>query len=290
MKKLMFAAAAIAAGVAVADVTSANIVGYKQEVTDGVNPYPIIGLSFMPVGGGVAHLSDFVPADGTWHPDDDNLQLINAESLDADEVYRYCDKTTADDISVSEYGEPGHCDNLIGWWDAWDDIGAEGAERGDREVTPGYGYMGYFMNFSPISLTSSGEVPTATTTLTTDGISPYPIIVNYVPRDGMTLADVTPVDGTWHPDDDNLQLINAESLDADEVYRYCDKTTADDISVSEYGEPGLCDNLIGWWDAWDDIGAEGAERGDRPFPVGGGFMGYFMNYSPITLQFKGALE
>ena len=255
-----------------------------------MNPYPIIGLSFMPVGGGVAHLSDFVPANETWNVNDDNLQLINPETLDADEVYRFCDKMTADLISEETYQEPGHCDDLIGWWDAWDDVGAEGAWRGDREVTPGYGYMGYFMNFSPISLTSSGEVPTATTTLTTDGISPYPIIVNYVPRDGMTLADLVPVNDTWNVNDDNLQLINAETLDADEVYRYCDKTTADIISEETYQEPGHCDNLIGWWDAWDDVGADGAERGDRPFPVGGGFMGYFMNYSPITLQFKGALE
>ena len=49
MKKLMFAAAAIAAGVAMADITSANVVGYQNiEVKNGFN---MIALNFQPVDG-----------------------------------------------------------------------------------------------------------------------------------------------------------------------------------------------------------------------------------------------
>ena len=50
MKKLMFAVAAIAAGAAVADVTSANVVGYDSaNMQEGGN---VVGAAFIPVGGG----------------------------------------------------------------------------------------------------------------------------------------------------------------------------------------------------------------------------------------------
>ena len=49
MKKLMFAAAAIAAGVAVADVTSANVVGYQNQTMELVNS-TMAGGSFVTVG------------------------------------------------------------------------------------------------------------------------------------------------------------------------------------------------------------------------------------------------
>ena len=50
MKKLMFAATALAAGLAMADVTSANVVGYN---TNGLNAdsYNLIGFQFNKVGG-----------------------------------------------------------------------------------------------------------------------------------------------------------------------------------------------------------------------------------------------
>ena len=59
MKKLMFAAAAIAAGVAVADVTSANVVGYQNLGMDlGVSK--ISAPTFLKIGG-ARKIKDLTP-------------------------------------------------------------------------------------------------------------------------------------------------------------------------------------------------------------------------------------
>lgn len=53
MKKLMFAVAALTAGFCVADITSANTVGYQQfTVLDDVNPYVTGGAAFTQINGG----------------------------------------------------------------------------------------------------------------------------------------------------------------------------------------------------------------------------------------------
>ena len=53
MKKLMFAAAAIAAGIAVADVTSANVVGYQNVAVPESGSFAGIAPTFCPVTDGV---------------------------------------------------------------------------------------------------------------------------------------------------------------------------------------------------------------------------------------------
>ena len=60
MKKLMFAAAAIAAGVAVADVTSANVVGYQNIVT-GSDVGRITTMTFDKIAGVNRTLGEFTP-------------------------------------------------------------------------------------------------------------------------------------------------------------------------------------------------------------------------------------
>ena len=61
MKKLMFAAAAIAAGVAVADVTSANIVGYQNKDVARLLSNQIV--TFEKVGAEGSNITEFVPVD-----------------------------------------------------------------------------------------------------------------------------------------------------------------------------------------------------------------------------------
>ena len=56
MKKLMFAVAAVAAGVAVADVTSANIVGYNSSSTVAMNNFKTV--AFNTVGYNTADVQD----------------------------------------------------------------------------------------------------------------------------------------------------------------------------------------------------------------------------------------
>ena len=84
MKKLMFAAAAIAAGVAVADVTSANVVGYQTyTLVPGLN---MISDAFLKVDGeGKILINDLIP---------NQKEVCNASSdVDgtADEILLYED-------------------------------------------------------------------------------------------------------------------------------------------------------------------------------------------------------
>ena len=61
MKKLMFAAAAIAAGVAMADISSSNIVGYQNKDVSRLLSNQIV--TFEKVGGEGSDITEFYPVD-----------------------------------------------------------------------------------------------------------------------------------------------------------------------------------------------------------------------------------
>ena len=60
MKKVMFAAAAIAAGVALAEVQSANVVGYQNSTV--LNSSKLVTATFIKVDGSEKKLGDYVPS------------------------------------------------------------------------------------------------------------------------------------------------------------------------------------------------------------------------------------
>ena len=296
MKKLLTACAVAGLSAAVfGQVVSANVVGYNTVATDGASPSPLVGMCFRGVGDGKQTFKDFAVQDGCWSTAFDNLQVINPDNLGADALLVYIDKTTADLVSIEQYGEPGKCDDMIGWWDVID--GFEPGEDwdyfyNDKEINRGFGFMGLFENYSELAFVPSGEVPMQTSSFTTDGESPSPIVVNYLPRD-FKIKYFAPVDGCWSTAFDNLQVINPDNLGADALLVYIDKTTADLVSIEQYGEPGKCDDMIGWWDVID--GFEPGEDwdyfyNDNTVFAGYGFMGLFENYSPLTFQLPGAAD
>ena len=61
MKKLMFAAAAIAAGVAMADVTSANIVGYLHKGLTPIGGTKLVSASFSEINADGVKMADLKP-------------------------------------------------------------------------------------------------------------------------------------------------------------------------------------------------------------------------------------
>ena len=96
MKKLMFATAAIAAGVAMADITSANVVGY-QNIT--INPgFNMIAFNFQPVEGGEdISIQDFVQnkgdlVAGATVNTSDQIQVWDGTQFD---IYYYKAKKTS---------------------------------------------------------------------------------------------------------------------------------------------------------------------------------------------------
>ena len=111
MKKLMFAVAAVAAGVAVADVTSANVVGY---VNDGVprNVARIVCSQFQKIGVEAADmtLGDLVPG-GKWRMGrTDKIKVFKASgAVDFQAVY--VDAATATALA----GDLGRTPD-VGWY------------------------------------------------------------------------------------------------------------------------------------------------------------------------------
>lgn len=285
MKKMLTISAALVCG-AVMAIESANVVGYNTLTTDGTKS-PTIGLSFLPVTGTQAKLGDFIPENGTMSPDDDMLQVIDSTSLNAINLFVYCDKATADFIAEDNGEAAGSYDELIGWWDGFAGIGEDDAAMNGFPVNPGFGFMGYFESGNIIKFISSGSAPTKATSITTDGTK-SPTIINYVPKT-LTLGNIVPVDGTMSPDDDMLQLIDSTSLNAVKLYIYCDKTTADFIAEDNGEAAGSYDELIGWWDGFAGIGEDDASYNDEEVPAGTGFMGYFESGNEITFQFPSAL-
>ena len=81
MKKLMIAAAAMAAGVAIADVTSANIVGYNNITLN--KEYTLMTLTFEKVSGGSMTINEAFPFCDAMtcaqaNTGADNVQVMNA--------------------------------------------------------------------------------------------------------------------------------------------------------------------------------------------------------------------
>ena len=252
--------------------------GYNNKVTDGTK-YPVFGASFLPISGSATYkLGSLVPSNSSV--DDDWIQVINSTTLDADKLYHYLDKATADYIAVDNGGAAGDCDDLIGWWDTAYDIGEEAGDADGVDIDNGSGFLGYFESGLKISFLSSGEAPTATTAIVTDG-SKYPIIASYIPKTiklGWIIPENADVDDDW------IQVINSTTLDADKLYHYLDKATADYIAVDNGGAAGDCDDLIGWWDTAYDIGEVDGDADNVEVENGDGFLGYFESGNKITFN------
>ena len=155
MKKLMFAAAALAAGIAVADVTSANIVGYAEATLRDVNE--TAGAAFVPVTGETIDVTDLV---GTGYDPYDmeedeggcsgeiNLQMTDNRGRTEESYfwndYQYPDEDNEEIIIV-----------VKGWLDGDD----EPVAKGDCTVAPGEGFL-LKCKGDGFGLQSSGEVLT----------------------------------------------------------------------------------------------------------------------------------
>ena len=117
MKKLMFAAAAIAAGVAVADITSANIVGFGpstlRENCIGA------GASFLPISSEVIDLTDLAVVGYEGDCEGVSCQVLSPLGAGLDTYFWY--------------DFPG--DEIYGWFDAGDNQ----IEAGAVTINPGKG-------------------------------------------------------------------------------------------------------------------------------------------------------
>ncbi|MGN1359837.1 MAG: hypothetical protein ACI4X9_05210 [Kiritimatiellia bacterium] len=140
MKKALVALALFAAGIAAADVTSSNIVGYQKipvvKGLSGVTP------TFVAIGGGDIQLKDIIPSEGFQNSG--NLQFFSSDGKVSFTAYYYYD---ADDAENA------------GWYDFdTDDY------LGDTTIAAGSGFFAY--SNAEATFTVAGEVKQGSTTVT----------------------------------------------------------------------------------------------------------------------------
>ena len=142
MKKLMITgAAALCAAVGFA-IESQNIVGYTNFESEQLRQ-PSFGACFVPVSGASSYkLGDLVPTD--FDVDNDMIQVINPTTLGTAAAYVYMSKDVADAAAEADGEQPGAYDELIGWWDAFEGVGTDGAEAGNVPVAAGAAFLGLF--------------------------------------------------------------------------------------------------------------------------------------------------
>ena len=148
MKKLMFAAAAIAAGVAVADVTSANIVGYQSYQTES-NESPAFGPTFIPVNGADGiKMKDLKPVD--FDPDQDLLQKLDPNTTEAIGYFAYVSPEMAEIFAQIAGGK---AEDYIGWWDTFNGIyGDPEFYMGNETINPGDAFLGLMGSFMDVEI------------------------------------------------------------------------------------------------------------------------------------------
>ena len=269
MKKLMFAVAAVAAGVALADVTSANIVGYQNLSNDGCES-PSIGATFVPLSGESTYKLGELKGIET-DPDNDVLQLLDPDTTDTLNTFGYCSPEAAAMAEKIAKVEPGTYAAWIGWWEVTDgfDPSDDDLRADDVDINVGQGFLGLMAD--DIQFTSSGEAPQEPVEIATDGCeSPY--IANMIPRE-IKLGWIKGTD--TDPDNDVFQLLDPDTTDTLATYGYCSPEAAAMAEKIAKVEPGTYDAWIGWWEVTDgfDPSDDDLRADDVDVPAGQAFLG-----------------
>ena len=278
MKKLMFAIAALAAGAAMADVTSANIVGYNQNSTGGAQSFSG-GAMFLPVNGeDYTLLGDWLAKN--MNANLDKIQLLRTSNATTEKSYTYVDRAfllAEYELDPTDKDDMEYLDELEaeykGWWVAgsW---GMEDAEANDAQIDCGRGFLTLNGSGKNVTFQYNGEAPTARTKVTISGQTP--MVCNYIPRD-IKLAEVTVEN--MNANLDCFQKLRTTNATTEEAYTYVsrafllaeyelDPTDKDDMEYLDELE----EEYAGWWLA-GSWGMEDAEAGDKDWKCGESFLG-----------------
>ena len=221
MKKLMIAAAAIAAVATAGAVESANIVGYDTLALRGGNQAKGVGASFIPVSEGGLKLGDIkiIGYDTTEGYADFEVQ---AKQLDGygrgGTAYYWCDFEEEGDV-------------YYGWYD--EDMN----EYNDLALVAGEGLWVYSPS-TDFQIQSAGAVPDTNIAVTLRGGNQAKLVVNPMPTT-VTLGDVT-VAGYNTTDGYADFEIQAKQLDGygrgGTAYYWCDFEEEGDVYYGWYDE------------------------------------------------------
>lgn len=291
MKKLMFAAAALAAGVAMADVTSANIVGYAP-VNDGGHPASAIGGLFVPVTGATTYKLGTITVaptvDGTFmDPESEFLQLLDVDTTEVGECLVYVSPEWVKECFAPEEPEYEEFMGYVGWWE-YEHIGEDGYSRDGKDVEKGQAFLGY-LNGSALNFTSSGEVPSYATALNDKG-HPAPYYFNYLPvAKALKGFSITPtVDGTFmDPESEFLQILDADTTEVAQCIVYVSPEWVAECFSPEEPEYEEFMGYVGWWE-YEHIGEDGYDLSEQSVNPGDAFLGY-LNGACLDFNIPAAL-
>ena len=239
MKKLMFAAAVMAAGAAMA--VESSIVGYTTQAV-GANKYAMIGVQFEGISNsdGEIAINDFITGDFAATDYDDQDEFLD----------------TATEIQVWEgsgythyYYLNAHGDYATGWCDDWGDYTED-------TLLPGTAVW-FWAKTGACNVTTPGQVFSEDDTEITCKEAKYTMVANFMPVElDLNNSDQVTFDG----------LIGTDYDDMDEFLE-----TASEIQLWEgsgythyYYLNAHSDYATGWCDDWGDYLTD-------TIPVGRGF-------------------
>lgn len=240
-------------------------------MNDNGNENPGIGSVFMPIGGGDTYTLGSIVVSGAADdefmvPGIEYLQELNPNGSAVMGRYTYVSEAYLKDEYEDEWAD---YKSLIGWWDRGF-VGTEGHNRNSKEIAIGTAFLGKLTG-NGLRFTSSGEVPSASTSIT-DGGNENPFFLNYLPTQ-ITLGQVT-VEGANEddfmvPGIEYLQVLNPNGSAVTARYTYVSVAYLKDEYEDEWADHV---DLVGWWDR-GFIGVEGHKRDSLPLAPGFSFLG-----------------
>ena len=310
----MFAAAAIAAGVAVADVTSANIVGYLGQ--DKQAQSPSFGACFNPVAGGIEYkLGDMtvVSDDDTlpFDPDSEYLQELDEATTVVKARYTCLTHQLAEYFRSEDVEDPDTADLIdqnLGWWDfefgkTIDNVcyAGKGVNRDEKTFKIGQGFLCYISDAATRTFTTSGAVNQDAVGI--DYLAQSPLIANFVPV-AFPLSRITVVsdDDTlpFDPDSEYLQVLDPDTTVVKARYTCLTHQLAEYFRSEDVEDPDtadLIDQNLGWWDfefgktiqnvCYDETATY---RGNETVNPGDAFLCYISDAAKRTFNFPAAVE
>ena len=248
MKKLMFAIAAVAAGTVLADVSSANIVGYQGLAPTAYEEggetlyyaYPNVGMTFKTVAevpAGMPEGDYFKLGDTTV----EGLDPMSGEffyqiftdscSVDSDSAIVYVSK----EMSIAAVGD----DSMMGWWDQFITV-----PMNDALFPAGTAFIGSLGGSHDLTLQSAGEAKQGIININISGQA-YPHMANPVPRDikfkEIVVVGMDPMSGEFFYQADQRDC----TVDSESAIVY----VSEEMSIAAVGD----DSMKGWWDQFISV-------------------------------------
>ena len=122
--------------------------GYNSYETENLYK-PSFGMTFVPVSGAAQYRLGDVKVEN-MNCDDDTIQVLDPETLDAPYQYTYVTTEMAEAIyqNLIDDGEDPEDAKVVlgwvGWWDAGIGVGEDDARADERDVLPNEAFLGLF--------------------------------------------------------------------------------------------------------------------------------------------------